>query len=189
MNSPIVDHPLVATYLDALRRQSVALPEQRRAELDEEVRAYLARTLPEDAAEDDVRDLLDRLGTPGDVVSTELAEAYAEAPADTRRADPDDWEPAREPLRVLDVLGLALLLVGAVLVPFGHLAGAVLVGASRRWSIPVRVLLVGVPAALHVLLALLADDWYSGLLVLPFTATQVAALTATWYFFSRADRE
>ncbi|MGM1058851.1 HAAS signaling domain-containing protein [Saccharothrix sp. Mg75] len=176
-----MEHPLVAAYLTALREEAAVLPEARRAELDEAVRSHIEATLPEDASDDDVDAVLDELGAPGEVVAT----AVEEVPENARRAEADD---AREPLRVLDVLGLALLLVGAVLVPFGHLAGAVLVGVSRRWSIPVRVLLVGVPAVLHVLLALVADDWYSGLLVLPFTATQVAALIATWYFFSRAER-
>ncbi|MEU5691730.1 hypothetical protein [Actinosynnema sp. NPDC020468] len=109
----------------------------------------------------------------------------------------------RESLRRKDIVGLLLLLAGgAVVPPVGYLLGTALVGFSRRWAVPARVVLVGLPcaAALRVVAEWVRDGhWYSvadlvvdprgalhdfanlGALALPYTSVQVALLLLVRY--------
>jgi uncharacterized membrane protein len=192
-----VEHPLVTSYLDRLQRQAAALPEFRRVELVEEIRSHLEVSLPEPASESQIRNMLDRLGTPEEIVNAELDDPQVSTVQ----------QAAREPLRKRDVAGLVLLLFGGAAVPpVGYLVGTALVGTSRRWPGPVRALLVGLPCllALAQVVGFIRDDrWYSladlasdprglvndflgiGMLALPYTAAQVALLIVAWIFFSR----
>ncbi|WP_433260635.1 HAAS signaling domain-containing protein [Actinosynnema sp. CS-041913] len=196
MNRSVVAHPLVTSYLDRLRRQAAALPETRREELVEEIRSHLEVSLLLPASESQIRDMLDRLGTPEEIVDAELDDPRVST---ARQAE-------REPLRRRDVAGLVLLLLGGgLLPPVGYLVGTALVGTSRSWSAPVRALLVGLPCviALAQVVGFVRDErWYSpadlvsdprgllgdflgiGLLALPYTAAQVALLIVVWLFFN-----
>lgn len=64
----VESHPEVAAYMDRLRRAAVELPESRRAELVEEIRAHLEEALPDGAGLVAVREELDRLGDPEAIV-------------------------------------------------------------------------------------------------------------------------
>ncbi len=64
-----VTHPLVADYLHRLERAAAALPRSEREELVAEIRSHLDTGLAPDATEADVRNLLDDLGTPDEIVA------------------------------------------------------------------------------------------------------------------------
>ena len=196
MNESVVDHPVVASYLEELRLRTESLPPTRREELLLEIRSHIATALPAEASEAQVRQLLDRLGTPEEIADAELDDAPTKADAEVTAI------PQVAPLQRREVTGLALLLLGgAVLPPVGYLTGGVLIGLSRRWSPMARVLLVALPAVigLMVMVGMIRNGrWYTpsdlaaapgttvgafldfGLEVLPYTAAQVLALIAVW---------
>jgi hypothetical protein len=108
-------HPLAGDYLRRLERAARVLPRRERDDLVADIRTHLDAGLPPDATEADVRNLLDELGPPEDVV----AAASPDRPA-TRRG-------ARE------VFALVLLVTG--LPPLvGWLAGVGLLLWSPLWS-------------------------------------------------------
>ena len=106
---------LVADYVRELERAARALPRTQRDELIAEIRDHLDSGLGPDASEADVRNLLDDLGPPTDIV----AAAQPERPP-TRRG-------ARE------VFGLILLVTGLPPI-LGWLAGVGLVLWSPLWT-------------------------------------------------------
>jgi hypothetical protein len=194
-----VENPVVTSYLEELRLRAESLPPTRREELLLEIRSHIATTLPPEASEAQVRQLLDRLGSPEEIMNAELDDVPATA--GTGRAA---VVPSVAPLQWRELTGLALLLLGgAVLPPVGYLTGGVLIGLSRRWSPTARVLLVALPAviAMMVMVEMIRNgEWYApadlvaaprttagafldfGLDVLPYTAAQVLALIAVWLF-------
>jgi hypothetical protein len=106
---------LVADYLHQLERAARALPRAQRDELLAEIRAHLDTGLAPDTSEAEVRNLLDDLGPPADIVA-----AAAPDRAPTRRG-------ARE------VFGLILLVTGLPPI-LGWLAGVGLVLWSPLWT-------------------------------------------------------
>lgn len=102
-----VMHPLAGDYLRHLERTARVLPHRQRDELVAEIRSHLDAGLPPDASEADVRNLLDELGTPTDIVAA---------------AQPDR-APARRGAR--EVIALILLVAGVPLV-LGWLVGVAL---------------------------------------------------------------
>lgn len=122
-------HPLVTSYLGRLRSESLRLPEDQAHELLVDIDAHLAEALPQGAGEAQVRQVLDRLGEPA-----ELVDAAGAAP----RRDPALQDQARGSGR--EALAGMLLLGAAVLFPFWFfsvpmwVAGLVLVALSPRWS-------------------------------------------------------
>lgn len=111
---------LVEGYLRRLDAAASELPRERRAELVAEIREHLDEALREVDAADEVavRNVLERLGPPEDIVHA------AEPPAPV--APPDrSGRPG--------LLEIAALI--ALVIPFlGWLIGVVLVVASRAWS-------------------------------------------------------
>jgi uncharacterized membrane protein len=126
---------LVRDYLGRLEAASWPLPPDRRAELGGEVREHIETALAEAGRRDDVtvRNVLERLGRPEEIVATE---AEAE-PVATRWAD----DPARGvpvPTRFwggLEIAAILLLTIGIFALPlFGPAIGLVLVWLSRVWT-------------------------------------------------------
>lgn len=112
-------HPLAERYLKELRRCARDLPRDRRDELFQDIEAHLAETAAAGSTEAEVRTALDRLGTPGAIVS---AEAGAEPLPGHRGA--------------LEWGAIVLLLIGGVVIPVvGWLVGAVLLWVSRAWTL------------------------------------------------------
>ncbi len=62
-------HPLAEDYLRRLNHIARVLPRHERDELVAEIRNHLDSGLPPDATDADVRNLLDQLGPPNDIVA------------------------------------------------------------------------------------------------------------------------
>ncbi|WP_433272406.1 HAAS signaling domain-containing protein [Actinosynnema sp. CS-041913] len=192
MNESVTQHPLVSSYLGRLARQAAPLAAGRRKELLQEIRSHIEVSLPARPSEAEVSALLDRLGTPDEIVDAELV--------DSGQSSGGRLRTAFAALRPWDATGLFLLLLGgAALPPVGYLVGAALVGLSPRWTPAARLLLVALPcaAALTTVIVLAVNGgWYSpadllhdprqtltgirdlSLYVLPYTIAQTLALIA-----------
>jgi hypothetical protein len=125
---------LVDDYLDRLDVVAARLPLDRRVELVAEVREHIATALAEGRRDEPaVRNVLDRLGSPEEIVA---AEAGPDAPAPGASPGP----PPRPidgptPWGTNETAAVLLLTVGAVVLPFvGPLVGLVLVWFSARWT-------------------------------------------------------
>jgi uncharacterized membrane protein len=132
---------LVGDYLDRLRAAAAGLPPGRREELVAEVRDHIATALDPQGTEADVRNVLDRLGPPEEIVRAEVDELPG-SPA-TARAEPS-WGP-------LEVLALLFIAGGFLLPVVGTAIGVVLLWLSNRWT--TRQKSIGTAIALIPLLA------------------------------------
>lgn len=118
-------HQLAEEYVRRLEHAARVLPRRDREELVAEIRNHVASGLPADASEADVRNLLDELGAPDDIVDAARPE-----------------EPATRPARfTLEIAALLVLAVGFILVVMGWLQpvlgwlpAAALILMSRIWS-------------------------------------------------------
>src|SRR4051794_21171982 len=130
---------LVEDYLRRLERAAYALPPERRAELLLEIRGHISEARDTAAAPADeawTRTLLDRLGTPEEIV------AAAELTLDPTPRQAGAWEPVVRRV-VLAVLwfGLAASALAAVDAPnpngwTGVGRGLLLLGAAAAWPVP-----------------------------------------------------
>jgi hypothetical protein len=112
-------HPLASSYLERLRDAARSLPRGRRDELLADIESHLAESAPADAPEAQVRNALDRLGDPDQIVAAEHGDDEPK-----RRRGPVEWG------------AIILLLAGGVVIPFvGWLVGALLLWVSRSWTV------------------------------------------------------
>jgi hypothetical protein len=144
--APVTDYSdaIVAEYLRRLDHAAAAvLAADRRTELVGEIADHIttARTSGQTADEAGVRELLDRLGDPEDIVA-------AARESDPEAAPPPAYggpyaPPApryRKPGIGLEIAAVLLLTIGS-LIPFvGWLAGAILLWASRRFRLGEKIL-------------------------------------------------
>ncbi|SHF06808.1 HAAS signaling domain-containing protein [Streptoalloteichus hindustanus] len=140
-----LDHPLVMDYLDRLTAAARVLPSSRRSELIVEIRSHLTDTMANitSPSEAKIRQALDRIGDPEEIVSAERHTMTETRPGMLSDA-----------LRSTDYIGLALIIAGgAALPPLGYLAGCALVGVSRRFPLFARILLAWVPALVSIALS------------------------------------
>ena len=130
---------LVDDYLRRLERAAYALPAERRAELVLEIRGHIGEA--RDSAEGPTdeawtRTLLDRLGTPDEIV------AAAEQTSDPTPRSPSSWDPIiRRVVLGLLWFGLAASAFGALdVVSTGQWIGVgrgfLLIGAAAVWATP-----------------------------------------------------
>ncbi|MFZ0161476.1 MAG: hypothetical protein WAL50_20795 [Kineosporiaceae bacterium] len=143
-----LDHPVVADYLRRLEEAARGLPAGRRSELVDEIRGHVTEALA--ATGDDepgVRSVLDRVGSPEDIVAAERELLAAEPPGQLGATGPwPNWgPPAPEavvplsrpsslwgPVEVIAVVGLT---IGSFVVPIvGPIVGLVCAWASRQWT-------------------------------------------------------
>lgn len=108
-------HPLARQYLRRLHRCAAVLPRRQREELVDEIRSHLEAGIPPDATEADVRNVLDQLGAPEDIVDA----AAPDRPVKRRGAR--------------EVLALILVVTGFPPL-IGWLIGAGLLLSSPLWS-------------------------------------------------------
>lgn len=134
---------IVAEYLRRLEHAAATLAPDRRTELVGEIAEHIAhaRAAGEVTDEAGLRDLLDRLGEPDDIVA-EARESEPEAPPFNPYTGP--YAPPVQQFRTPGIgleIGAVLLMTLGSLVPFvGWLAGAVLLWASRRFTVGEKIL-------------------------------------------------
>ncbi|HEV8403697.1 MAG TPA: hypothetical protein VGQ31_11770 [Candidatus Limnocylindrales bacterium] len=163
---------LVDDYLGRLEAAAGAIEGDRRAELVADVREHIDLALADRGTADEatVRMVLDRLGSPAEIVAAEMGEERSAVGLEAQ--EPSTTDPAgRKPLSV-EARALLLLTVGAVILPFiGPLLGLWFVSGSTRWSLAQK------RTATLIVLALLT---LPAVLLLP----AVAAGELTWVFSS-----
>lgn len=160
---------LVRDYLGRLEAAAAALPVQRRAELAAEVRDHIDSALAEAGRSDEVtvRNILERLGSPEEIVAGEAGQAGTpDGPASSSAAGV-----ARAGSRWGAMEVTALVLIGlawpALFLPFGlflwlgfGVVGLVLVWASGIWSMRRKLITTVVVVALYALLILVTSPAY-----------------------------
>jgi uncharacterized membrane protein len=121
---------LVRDYLRRLEAAAWILPSDRRTELVGEMREHIETALADAGRSDEVtvRNLLDRLGRPEEIVA---AEVEADRNTPTTAAIPA----SRPSIGAVEVIALLVLTAGSILLPVvGQLVGLVLVWISAVWS-------------------------------------------------------
>jgi hypothetical protein len=111
-------HPVAADYLDRLRRAGRGLPRGRMAELSADLELHLTEEIGPDASDAQALEVLDRLGSPEEIVEAEQPRPVA--PVDPRGTR--EWA------------AIFLLLFGGFAFGLGWIAGLVLLWSSRSWS-------------------------------------------------------
>jgi uncharacterized membrane protein len=162
--SPLDTDVLVRDYLGRLEAAAASLPVHRRAELAGEVRDHIETALAEAGRSDEVtvRNILERLGSPEEIVAGEVGQAGT--PDDAARAPAAAVAGTGSRWGALEVT--ALVLVGlawpALFLPFGlflwlgfGIVGLVLVWASGVWSTRQKLITTGIAVALYALLVAL----------------------------------
>jgi hypothetical protein len=126
---------LVRDYLGRLEAASWPLPPGRRAELAGEVREHIESALDEAGRRDavTVRNVLERLGRPEEIVSTEAeaepsASRLIDGPGGRVAATTRSWG-------AVEIAAILLLTVGAFALPlFGPILGLILAWLSTVWT-------------------------------------------------------
>jgi len=116
--SPNNLHPLAQDYLRRLRRAGRRLPPERLSELMAEIEGHLAEATPPGAADREALEVLERLGSPGDIVGAERPSALEPAGRRSWR----EWS------------AVILLPLGGFAFGVGWLVGLVLLWGSRLWT-------------------------------------------------------
>ena len=111
-------HPLAEDYLERLERAAAHLPRARRRELVDEIEAHIVEAVGPDPTEVEVRNVLERLGTP-----EEIADAEAPRPAPKPR------------MGTAERATVWLLPLGGFAVGVGWLLGLFLLWNSRAWTL------------------------------------------------------
>lgn len=137
---------LVRDYLGRLEAAALPLPPNRRAELAGEVRQHIEMALDEAGVRDEVtvRNVLERLGAPDEIIAAEQGSA-APAPMPATAARGSTWG-------AVEIVGILLLTLGAVLLPIiGPLIGLVFVWASAQWTNRQKMIATGIVVVLMAL--------------------------------------
>ena len=125
---------LVRGYLERLRAAAAGLPPDRREELLAEVHEHIGAALkaePGEPTEVSVRNVLDRLGPPEEIVRAEREDPTP--PVTPQVGAPAG--PAVTPWGGLEVAALVTLAIGGIVLPgIGLLLGLLLAWLSDRWS-------------------------------------------------------
>ena len=133
------DDQLVEDYLAQLRAEALVLPDDRREELVEEITAHIAEARQSDGSPMAVRNILDRLGDPADIVRA-AADTPPGSPAWSGASGTVAGQPvaaATQPSRIgaLEIAAVLFLLLGGIVIPFlGWAIGVVLLWLSPRWT-------------------------------------------------------
>jgi uncharacterized membrane protein len=133
------DDQLVQDYLRDLRNAARTLPDDRRDELVEEITTHIAEARQSDGSPTAVRNILDRLGDPADIVRAAAdtppgSPAWSGAPSS---AGHPAGQPATQPGRAgaLELAAVLFLLLGGIVIPvLGWFIGVVLLWMSPRWT-------------------------------------------------------
>jgi hypothetical protein len=143
---------LVRDYLSRLEAAARPLAVDRRAELIGDVREHIDAALREAGRNDEatVRNVLERLGRPEEIVAAESEPGAA----------PSSWIANREggiattssPWGAIEIIAVVLLTVGGLFLPFvGPILGLVFVWASTRWTTQAKLIATIIVAVLLLL--------------------------------------
>ena len=146
------DDVVVRDYLGRLEAAAWPLPVARRAELIGEVREHIDAAMSEAGNRDEVtvRNILERLGPPEEIVA-------AEAESGAAAALPIGGQPVGTVVAVpswggIEIIAVLLLTLGAVFLPFfGPILGLVFAWASTRWTRREKLIATTIVAVLFVL--------------------------------------
>jgi HAAS domain-containing protein len=181
-----IEHPLAATYLEAVAREAATLAPDRRNELIADLTEHIEVAFAERPArtEAEVKAVLDRLGDPRTIVAT-AREGETAAPPVSK------WQ-SLGPLILLPVAGL-LVGVSSVLGFFVMIAGVVLLWAAPHRSR--RDKIIGTAAALlvaigAVLVALTTETtgWLDPELLTTMATITLVPAAASVYLFRSGRR-
>lgn len=137
---------LVRDYLSRLEAAAAALPSARRAELVGDVREHIEAAVAAQPVADEaaVRNVLDRLGSPEEIVGAETGGTASPAASPVVGAD-GTAAASRVEIGPLEILAILLLTIGVFVVPIvGPAVGLALVWASRAWSMRLKILITAV---------------------------------------------
>jgi len=124
-------HPLAEDYLRRLEHAAWSLPGHDRAELLAEIRGHLQAGLTPESTDADVRNLLDELGAPEDIIAAAHGSTDGAATTGLAHLAP----PAGSPWGAMEIMAVLGLTVGTFVVPvIGPIVGIVLVWGSTRWT-------------------------------------------------------
>ena len=132
------DDQLVEDYLRELRNAAQRLPADRRDELIEEITAHIAEARQSDGSPLAVRNILDRLGDPADIVRAAAdtppgSPAWSGAPGSGAGYPAAAAQPGRA--GALELAAVLFLLLGGIVIPvLGWFVGVVLLWMSPRWT-------------------------------------------------------
>lgn len=166
---------LVQDYINRLEARAASLPAERRAELVGEVRDHIDTALREAGSVDEVtvRNVLERLGSPDEIVAGEAQHTVPSGPpggmpaAASGSAPPPPWNATAVPAPTwgpVEVIAITLLVLAwpALLLPFGlilwvalGIGGLLLTWVSPAWSRGMKLTLTVAVVALYVLMILL----------------------------------
>ncbi len=125
---------LVRDYLDRLEAAASSLPADRRSELLGDVRLHIELALAESGRTDEVaaRNVLERLGSPAEIIAAEIE---ADGPPPGVLTPPMGTRITESPSVAVETLAFVFLTVGALVLPiFGPILGLGFVWTSARWS-------------------------------------------------------
>ncbi|MFK5585103.1 hypothetical protein [Serinicoccus sp. LYQ131] len=127
-----LEHPLTQDYLQRLHNETVRLRVHEGRELEAQIREHLTEALADDANETTVRQVLDRLGEPAELVDA----AGGAPPGPGRKTEPaGPSSPWREVAALLCLVSAGVLFW---LPPFNVLlwvGGLVLLVTAQRWTL------------------------------------------------------
>jgi len=115
-------HTLAEEYLERLDRAAAHHPRARRRALVDELEAHIVEALGPEPSEVEVRNVLERLGTPEEIVDAE-----APRPAPRPRMGTKEW------------VAVVTLALGMLTFGLGWIVGLVLLLASRAWTVADKV--------------------------------------------------
>lgn len=143
---------LVHDYLGRLAAAAESLPPSRRAELAGEVRQHIEMALAEAGGRDEVtvRNVLDRLGPPDEIIDAERG-AGGSAPGWSGPAMPASAV-RRSGWGAVEIVAILLLTLGSLLLPIvGPLLGLIFVWASAQWTTRQKLIATAIVVLLVVL--------------------------------------
>jgi hypothetical protein len=133
---------LISAYLGRLEAAAWPLPPSRRSELTAEVREHIETALAEAGSRDEVsvRNVLDRLGRPEDIVAAEVEAGGGRTTPGAFHAagqTTSGWmaQAAARGWGALEIVAVLLLTLGSLLLWFvGPIAGVIVAWFSERWT-------------------------------------------------------
>lgn len=129
-----LSHPLVTDYLDRLRAESVRLPADQASDLVADIRDHFASALGDAPTESQVRETIDRLGEPAELVDAAGGSTAGGPGAPGAVAAPAKDTSGREAVAAALLVGAALFfVVWFVSLPM-WVAGLVMVALAQRWT-------------------------------------------------------